>query len=272
MLLLILLVIQALMLLLSGNWGILAFAISVGVTLLVFAGTFRYGEGRYIEPGDDMDWLVRGMEREAERAGIRAPKLYLLDDYIPNAYSVGNVVVLSLGLFEILSREEILAVVAHEIGHIKNHDGMMFPLIAYGRVFMLLSTVELVLVHATPYFIPASMALLVLYEWSRARFIRLREFRADGLAVTLLDDPMSLKDALEELEYYNDLILKVRRHALPGIEPSIKRREGRIKMEKQYWIPFVFSFPTHPSYSERILNIMAVSQVRNAQVGGRYEG
>jgi len=258
MLLLVILLLQAVMLLSSGSLGALALMISILITLLIFVDTFRYGNGRYIEPLDEMSWLVEGVKKEAKKADIKVPRLYLLDDYIPNAYSFGNTVVLSLGLFEILNREEILAVVAHELGHIKNHDGLVFPVIAYGRVFMIMTTIFLLFIHASPYFIPISMASLIIYEWSRARFVRLREFKADTVAVSLLDNPINLKEALEELEYYDDLMVRVKKHALPGIEPSIKRTEEDEGIQRQYWTPSVFSFPTHPTYNERIAHIMTI--------------
>ncbi len=255
MLLLLILAVQVVMLLLSGIPGVIALAVAGILTAMIFAATFERGGGKYIKPDKELAWLSEGIKMEARRAGIKTPRLYLLDDYIPNAYSYGNTVVLSLGLFEILDREGILAVVAHEIGHIRNHDAFIFPFIAYGRAFMLLSSFAIVFVHASPYFIPLSFALLFLYEWGRSRFIRSREFKADAVAVSILDRPMSLKEALEELEYYDDLMAKVKRHALPGIEPSVKRDE---KNNRQYWIPSVLSFPTHPSYSERIMNITSL--------------
>ncbi len=263
MILFLVLLFQALMLLLSGTLGQVALLVSVVITLLIFIGTFRYGAGKYVEPQEGMSWLMEGLAKEAKKANIKMPKLYILDDYIPNAYSFRNIVVLSLGLFEVLDREGILAVIAHEVGHIKNHDGLVFPLMAYGRVFMIVTFLMILPIHRSSYFVPISLLLVVLYEWDRAKFLRSREFKADDVAVTLLDNPLSLKEALEELEYYDDLMTKVRHQALPGIEPSIKREEAEAKGgcgkgERQYWTPTVFSFPTHPTYSERIRHIITL--------------
>jgi Zn-dependent protease with chaperone function len=84
----------------------------------------------------------------------------------------------------------------------------------------------------------------VLYEIERVNFFKKREFRADETALYLLDRPFNLKDALEELKYYEDLRITVKESALPGIEPNIERKQKKSFMT------------THPSYDERILRIL----------------
>ncbi|NJE07847.1 zinc metallopeptidase [Thermococcus sp. M39] len=194
---------------------------------------------------EEMPWLYDGIARMAKKAGIGMPYVYILDDYIPNAYSFGNSIVLSLGLFEVLDEDQILGVAAHEIGHIKNGDTILFPLMAYGRYLMLfLSAVIIVFVHTT-IAVLASLGLYVLYEIERVKFLKEREFKADETALYLLDRPFSLKEALEELKYYEDLRINVRASALPGIEPNIERKQKKSFMA------------THPSYDERIWKIIA---------------
>lgn len=194
---------------------------------------------------EEMPWLYEGIARMASKAGIGMPYVYILDDYIPNAYSFGSSIVLSLGLFEVLDEEQILGVAAHEIGHIKNGDTVIFPLVAYGRYLMLfLSSIITVFVHTTMAAL-ISFGLYILYEIERAKFLKRREFKADETALYLLDRPFSLKEALEELKYYEDLRINVRASALPGIEPNIERKQKRSLMD------------THPSYDERIWKILA---------------
>ncbi len=192
----------------------------------------------------EMPWLYDGIAEMARKAGLPMPRVYILDDYIPTAYSFRNTIVLSLGLFEVLDSEEILAVAAHELGHIKNGDTKLFPLLAYSRYLMMLFTAVIVLLNRS---LPATFAALSLYgayEFSRARFLKNREFRADETALRLLEVPMSLMKALEELKYYEDLKRGVRLSAVPSIEPAIERRQRVPKIE------------THPSYDERIFRIL----------------
>lgn len=194
---------------------------------------------------EEMPWLYDAVAKMAYRAGISMPDIYILDDYIPNAYSFKNSLVLSLGLFEVLSEDEILGVAAHEIGHIKNGDTILFPMISYGRYLMLFLVAVTSLFSHHRFAILVSLILYVLYEIERVNFFKKREFRADETALYLLDRPFNLKDALEELKYYEDLRKAVKESALPGIEPSIERKQKNGLMT------------THPSYDERILRILA---------------
>ncbi|HIP89009.1 MAG TPA: zinc metallopeptidase [Thermococcus paralvinellae] len=192
---------------------------------------------------EEMPWLYDGIARMANKAGIGMPHIYILDDYIPNAYSFGNSIVLSLGLFEVLDEEQILGVAAHEIGHIKNGDTILFPLMAYGRYLMLFLSAVIIVFVQTTVAVLASLGLYVLYEIERFKFLKEREFKADETALYLLDRPFSLKEALEELKYYEDLRITVKTSALPGIEPNIERKKSFMN--------------THPSYDERIWRILA---------------
>ncbi|MEO2151239.1 MAG: M48 family metallopeptidase, partial [Thermococcus sp.] len=172
-------------------------------------------------------------------------------------YSFGNTIVLSLGLFEVLDEDEIIAVAAHELGHIKNGDTKWFPILTYGRFLMLVTTIALLILGDT--IVKGTSILLYLsYELARSDFMKKREFLADETALRLLKIPMSLKRALEELKYYEDLRMNVKVNAVPSIEPGIER-------EKR----FAFFTETHPSYEERILritfemnNLMRMKQVR----------
>ncbi|ASJ02628.1 zinc metallopeptidase [Thermococcus profundus] len=200
--------------------------------------------------------FARRVQRILDRAGVGGLEVYTIDDYIPNAFSYGKRVVLSLGLFEILDDDEILGVVAHEVGHVKNKDTLIFPLVAYFRVFMILSSIALFFMTLNLWVGLLALFLYVWYEFERSKFLKDREFKADYVALHLLDTPLSLKRALEELKYYEDIRAAVKNQTLPGIEPSIERKSSP---KKRYWTPSFIVFPTHPSYDERIFRIVAYS-------------
>jgi len=225
--------------------------------LYVWATRHKFGENLIPLRREEMPWLYDGIAELARKAGVPMPRVYLLDDYIPNAYSFGNTIVLSLGLFEVLDEDEVLAVAAHELGHIKNRDTTWFPMATYGRFLMLITTLALLL-EGSAAVKGAALMLYVAYELARSDFMKKREFRADETALRLLAVPISLKKALEELKYYEDLRRNVKVNAVPSIEPGIER-------EKR----FAFFTETHPSYEERILritfemnNLMRIKQVQ----------
>lgn len=85
----------------------------------------------------DAPELHRIVENLAITAGLPKPKVYIVHDNAPNAFATGRnkehaVVAVTTGLLELLDRNELEGVIAHELGHIGNND-------------MLISTVAVVL-------------------------------------------------------------------------------------------------------------------------------
>lgn len=228
-----------------GHIGLLGVFLATLCLLLLYLWVTKKSVNKIHTPlkYEDMPWLYDSVARMANRARIKTPKVYILEDYIPNAYSFKDSIVLSLGLFEVLQENEILGVVAHEIGHIKNRDTLLFPLISYGRYWMLTLSLLTFVSFDLKVILP-SLFLLLAYEQQRVKFFKKREFMADEAALYVLERPFDLKDALEELSYYEDLRIKVKENVLPGIEPKIERKQKKAFME------------THPPYDERIWKII----------------
>ena len=85
--------------------------------------------------------LVREL---AAKAGLPMPRVYVVDNPQPNAFATGRnpehaAVAATTGLLQSLSREEVAAVIAHELGHIKNRDTLIMTVTATiaGAVSML---------------------------------------------------------------------------------------------------------------------------------------
>jgi heat shock protein HtpX len=71
----------------------------------------------------------------AQRAGLPMPRVYVIDSPQPNAFATGRnpenaAVAATTGLLRSLSREEIAAVMAHELGHVKNRDTLLMTITA----------------------------------------------------------------------------------------------------------------------------------------------
>jgi heat shock protein HtpX len=71
----------------------------------------------------------------AHRAGLPMPRVYVMHAAQPNAFATGrsperSAVCASTGLLEMLSREEVAAVMAHELAHIKNRDTLIMTVSA----------------------------------------------------------------------------------------------------------------------------------------------
>ncbi|MFL9827524.1 M48 family metalloprotease, partial [Rhodoplanes sp. SY1] len=71
----------------------------------------------------------------AGRAGLPMPRVYIIDDPQPNAFATGRnpqnaAVAATTGLLNMLSREEVAGVMAHELAHVKNHDTLIMTITA----------------------------------------------------------------------------------------------------------------------------------------------
>jgi heat shock protein HtpX len=83
----------------------------------------------------DSPELYRMVEGLAANAGLPMPKVYIIQNPQPNAFATGRnpqnaAVAVTTGLLEQLSTEEVAAVVAHELAHIRNRDTLIMTMTA----------------------------------------------------------------------------------------------------------------------------------------------
>jgi heat shock protein HtpX len=171
------------------------------------------------------------VEEMAIAAGITLPKTYVVPDPDPNAFVTGNTpadshLAVTQGLLAALDRDELQAVVAHEMGHVKNQDAQLMTLVAglAGAVLLLRDGISRVVFHGGGRRSrgssdrgggkggnPLVIILLVLWivSWILAPLItrlmamgisRKREFLADAMAAQFTRNPMALATALEKIE------------------------------------------------------------------------
>jgi heat shock protein HtpX len=79
--------------------------------------------------------LVRLVQELANRAGLPMPRVYLMDNPQPNAFATGRnpqhaAVAVTTGLLNMLSRDEVAGVVAHELAHVRNRDTLIMTITA----------------------------------------------------------------------------------------------------------------------------------------------
>ncbi|MGH7158198.1 MAG: M48 family metalloprotease [Candidatus Saccharimonadales bacterium] len=82
--------------------------------------------------------LYRVVENLAITTGMPTPKVYVIDDPAPNAFATGRdpkhaAVAASRGLLNVMEKDELEAVMAHEMGHVKNYD-IRVMMIVFGLV------------------------------------------------------------------------------------------------------------------------------------------
>ncbi len=97
----------------------------------------------------EMPWLHRAIERLCQKTGLKKPKVMISNLEVPNAFAYGSPiagtrVAVTKGLLRELDRDEVEAVIGHELGHLKHRDVqlMMFvsllPAIFYYLGYMLM--------------------------------------------------------------------------------------------------------------------------------------
>ncbi len=94
----------------------------------------RMYRAQEIAPGAH-PWLFGAVRELALRANLPMPRVYIVPEDAPNAFATGRdpshaAVAVTEGLLRLLPREEVEAVLAHELGHIKNRDTLVMTVAA----------------------------------------------------------------------------------------------------------------------------------------------
>ncbi len=245
-------------------FGTLVFAALFGfggafISLLISKWMAKRSTGAQVIDGTEgttQYWLVDTVKRLSEKAGIGMPEVALYEGE-PNAFATGAfrdsaLVAVSTGLLESMSREEVEAVLGHEIGHVANGDMVTLTLIQ-GVVNTFVIFLSRVIGHVVDrmilkndkgqgigFFVTVMVSQLVLGVFASmivAWFSRRREFRADAASASLLGSPQPMVNALAKLGGLQ-----------PGALPEAMKASG-ISAGPGGWGAL---FSTHPPVEERI--------------------
>jgi heat shock protein HtpX len=198
----------------------------------------------------------------AQRAGLPAPKVYIIDNPQPNAFATGRnpenaAVAATSGLLGLLTREECRGVMAHELAHVKNRDTLTMTVTATvaGAVAMLANfalffgdrdrnpIVGLLIMLLAP--VAASLVQMAI---SRAR-----EYEADRIGAEIGGEPEALASALQKIERYARQRVNVDAERNPAmahlfiINPLSGRGADNL-------------FSTHPNTTNRIAQLSAIAR------------
>jgi heat shock protein HtpX len=202
-------------------------------------------------PSNDIErWLVSTVKRQAEQAGIGMPEVAVFDSPDPNAFATGMfrnnaLVAVSTGLLRLMDKQEVEAVLGHEISHVANGDMVTLTLIQG-----VLNTFVLFLARiiASQFdrgrfmiYMVLQMAFGVIASIIVAWFSRRREFRADAGGADL-EGAAAMASALNRLRSMRDAPSQ-----LPdNLSAFGIRGEGMLKL-----------MATHPPLEERIARLQA---------------
>ena len=210
--------------------------------------------------GELEQWLFDRVQRHAENSNIGMPEVGIFNSPQPNAFATGwnkdkSLVAVSTGLLANFPRDEVDAVLAHEIGHVANGDMVTLTLIqGITNTFVLFFSriaaqaiaqgsrnraMGMLGYHATSWIFQALFGVLasIIVMW----FSRRREFRADAAGANLTS-PGAMARALERLK--NPVPMRA--------EDSLPDNMAAFGISSQFSKKLGGLFATHPSLDDRI--------------------
>ncbi|MFY9717454.1 MAG: M48 family metalloprotease [Thermoplasmata archaeon] len=206
---------------LLGSWLaglVIALVLSLALNLVSYFACDRLilwsTHAKIVSPAESPR-LARIVEELAPRFGLRSPRLAIVPTQSPNAFATGRdeahaIVAATEGILRLLDDRQLRGVIAHELAHIRDRDVLLMTFVAtlagaisYAAQIAFFTTIfggtgnrgsnPVVLFLAL---LTAPIAALLL----RLAISRTREFRADEVGATTINDPESLASALQQLE------------------------------------------------------------------------
>ncbi|WP_430442928.1 zinc metalloprotease HtpX [Sphingorhabdus contaminans] len=256
---------------LGGSGGaMIALLVAFGMNIFTFWNAdkivLRMHDAREVDIDSAPEFysMVRNL---AQRAELPMPKVYIIDSPHPNAFATGRnpenaAVAATTGLMNMLNRDEIEGVMAHELAHVKNRDTLIMTMVATiaGAISMLANfglffrsgddrsggLAALAAVLVAPF-----AAMIVQMAISRTR-----EYGADRGGAEISGKPMALASALAKISGAAQAI----RNPVSEANPSAAQL---------YIVPTQVSelFSTHPATENRIAALQDLAgEVRTGEM------
>ena len=203
----------------------------------------------------------------ATYARLPKPRVAIIDNPSPNPFATGRdanhaVVAVTTGILGILNRDELAGVLAHELGHVRNHDILISSIAATiaGAITMLAQAAQWAMLFGgfggsrdDEDTNPFAALLMIIVAPIAATLIQLaisrsREYAADDTGARLHGNPESLARALEKLETATSV------RPLP-VNPAVAHM---FIVNPLKGMNFAGLFSTHPPLEERIRRLRAM--------------
>jgi heat shock protein HtpX len=227
-------------------------------------------------PATGEDGLTRMVADLARRAEMPVPAVYILETDQPNAFATGRspergAVAVTRGLLQRLGPEEIAAVVAHELAHIRNRDTLIMTVTAtFAGAISMLANFALFFGgrRDSPLGIVGVIAMMVVAPLAavlvQMAISRTREYEADRVGAEIVGNPMWLASALRQIQGFAARIDNNAAERNPGtahmfiVNPLHAHGHDNL-------------FATHPSTENRVAALQALVQGGQGR-GGRPWG
>ncbi|UFS61301.1 zinc metalloprotease HtpX [Sulfurimonas sp. HSL-3221] len=217
----------------------------------------------HAEPGtpEQNPRLYRIISSLAHKADLPVPAMYIIHEQTPNAFATGRdpahaAVAITEGLLQMLDDEEVEAVMAHELSHVKHRDMLIATVAASiaGAIAMIANMMQFGAMFGNNRgrnpIVMIALALLLPLAASviQMTISRSREFMADAGSARITGHPEWLQRALRKLETYNT------RGSVQGATPE----NAHLFIVSPFAgkrLSFGELFRTHPTTEQRIARL-----------------
>ncbi len=242
-----------------------ALAVAMNLAGYWFSDRFalRASRAQPVEPGS-VPWLEADVRDLAARAGVPAPRLYMIPSDQPNAFATGRnpkhaAIAVTQGLVHQLPQDQVRGVLAHEFSHIKNRDILVSSIAAMvaGAIAAIANILQFSLLFGgddddNPLGLVGTLAAIIVAPVAammlQLAVSRQREYLADATGAKLLGTARPLADALESLE-----------RGAQAVPMAVNGATASLYMVNPLPRVGVASlFMTHPPLAERIRRLRAL--------------
>ncbi|MFZ9641462.1 MAG: M48 family metalloprotease [Candidatus Nanopelagicaceae bacterium] len=258
-----------------GVSGVGVLPIAVGISLISVWGSYyssdslvvRMTGARIIQESDNPN-LFNLIHEVTIASGLPMPKVAIVVDSAPNAFATGRdpdhaLIAFTTGILEVMDRDQLQGVVAHEMSHVANRDTLVSAIAATtAGAIALLSDFLMRMMwfggrrddrdsNSNPIALVISLVVMILAPLAalllRSAISRRRESLADATAVSFTRNPAGLRSALEVLAS-DSTVVKARSNAVAHVWIESPLDSSSVSK----------LFATHPPLQERIATLRAM--------------
>jgi heat shock protein HtpX len=252
--------------------------IAVGISLVGVWGSY-YGSdklvltmtGAKLIQREDAPELFNLIEEIVIASGLPMPKVAIVEDTAPNAFATGRnpehaLIAFTTRILEVMDRDELQGVIAHELSHVANRDTLVSAVAATtaGAIAILSDFMARMMFfgggrdrrdgNSNPLLLVVSLFIMILAPMAamllKSAISRKRESLADATAVSFTRNPAGLRKALEVLAA-DSTVVRQKSNAVAHIwieSPLDGKSLSKL-------------FSTHPPIEERIATLRAMESL-----------
>jgi heat shock protein HtpX len=250
-----------------GYWFIVLFAVGMGLIQYFFSDKLvLWSTGARVIADDEYPELHRMVADLCKKADLPLPKIAIMQSPVPNAFATGRnpknaVVACTDSIMRLLTRDELEAVLAHELAHVKNRDILTMTMASF--IAMIASMIMQSFFFSALFggrdreggsWIVVWIVSIIIYAISTLLILalsRYREFAADRGSALITENPRALIAALNKISGRMEVVPAEAKARVEGANAFfiIPALSGSAIMEL---------LSTHPPLEKRIMNLEKV--------------